>query len=120
MSAESSLAAPCDALPNSKVSKSTYSGFCQQQTHILELVERNRSAYARCWITCDVNRKQCIRGNTTEHVMAGKDYILLLLLNACVRVADVMIFTVVSLMPVHNVCRICMIINKTVSLKYII
>ena len=34
MSAESSLAAPCDALPNSKVSKSTYSGFCQQQTHI--------------------------------------------------------------------------------------
>ena len=28
------------------------------------------------------------------------------LLNACVRVADVMIFTFVSLMPVHNVCRI--------------
>ena len=33
VSAESSLAAPCDALPNSKVSKWTYSGFCQQQTH---------------------------------------------------------------------------------------
>ena len=30
----------------------------------------------------------------------------LLLSNACVRVADVMIFTFVSLMPVHNVCRI--------------
>ena len=36
----------------------------------------------------------------------------LLLLNACVRVADVMIFTFVSLMPVHNVCRICMIIKQ--------
>ena len=35
----------------------------------------------------------------------------LLLLNACVRVADVMTFTFVSLMPVHNVCRICMIIK---------
>ena len=44
--------------------------------------------------------------------------ILLLLLNACVRVADVMIFTFVSLMPVHNVCR--MYDHKTVSLKYII
>ena len=30
--------------------------------YILELVESNRSAYARCWITCDVNRKQSIRG----------------------------------------------------------
>ena len=39
--------------------------------YILELVESNRSAYARC---CDVNRKQSIRGHTTEHVMAGKDY----------------------------------------------
>ena len=38
--------------------------------------------------------------------------LLLLLLNACVRVADVMIFTFVSLMPVHNVCRICMIIKQ--------
>ena len=28
--------------------------------------------------------------------------ILLLLLNACVRVADVMIFTFISLMPVHH------------------
>ena len=37
---------------------------------------------------------------------------LLLLLNACVRVADVMLFTFVSLMPVHNVCRICMIIKQ--------
>ena len=27
------------------------------------------------------------------------------LLNACGRVADVMIFTFFSLMPVHNVCR---------------
>ena len=43
--------------------------------YILELVESNRSAYARCWITCDVNRKQSIRGHTTEHVMVGKDYI---------------------------------------------
>ena len=45
-----------------------------RSAYILELVESNRSAYARCWITCDVNRKQFIRGNTTEHVMAGKDY----------------------------------------------
>ena len=37
---------------------------------------------------------------------------LLLLLNACGRVADVMIFTFVSLMPVHNVCRICKIIKE--------
>ena len=29
-----------------------------------------------------------------------------LLLNACIRVADVMKFTFVSLMPVHNVCKI--------------
>ena len=36
----------------------------------------------------------------------------LLLLNACVRVADVMIFTFVSLTPVHNVCRVCMIIKQ--------
>ena len=36
---------------------------------------------------------------------------LLLLFNACVRVADVITFTFVSLMPVHNVCRICMIIK---------
>ena len=35
VSAESSLAAPSDALPNSKVSKSTYSGFCQQQTQMI-------------------------------------------------------------------------------------
>ena len=40
------------------------------------------------------------------------ELLLLLLLNACVRVADVMIFTFVSLMPVHNVCRICMIIKQ--------
>ena len=38
----------------------------------------------------------------------------ILLLNACVRVADVMIFTFVSLMPVHNVCRICKIIKESV------
>ena len=37
--------------------------------------------------------------------------VLLVLLNACGRVADVMIFTFVSLMPVHNVCRICKIIH---------
>ena len=41
VSAESSLAAPCDALPNSKVSKSTYSGFCQQQTHMLPTRKRD-------------------------------------------------------------------------------
>ena len=35
-----------------------------------------------------------------------------LYINACVRVADVMIFTFVSLMPVHKVCRICKIINE--------
>ena len=29
---------------------------------------------ARLWIKCDVDRKRPIRGNTTEHVMAGKDY----------------------------------------------
>ena len=34
------------------------------------------------------------------------------LLNACIRVADVMKFTFVSLMPVHNVCRICKIIKE--------
>ena len=34
------------------------------------------------------------------------DPVNLLILNACVRVADVMTFTFVSLMPVHNVCRI--------------
>ena len=37
--------------------------------------------------------------------------VVLLLLNACVRVADVMTFMFVSLMLVHNVCRICMIIK---------
>ena len=37
---------------------------------------------------------------------------LLLLLNACGRIADVMIFTFVSLMSVHNVCRICKIIKE--------
>ena len=37
---------------------------------------------------------------------------ILLLLNACGRVADVMIFTFVSLMPVHNVCRICKVIKE--------
>ena len=37
---------------------------------------------------------------------------LLLLLNACIRVADVMKFTFVSPMPVHNVCRICKIIKE--------
>ena len=36
----------------------------------------------------------------------------ILLLNACIRVADVMKFTFVSLMPVHNVCRICKIIKE--------
>ena len=40
------------------------------------------------------------------------DQYVLLLLNACGRVADVMIFTFVSLMPVHNVCRICKIIKE--------
>ena len=39
-------------------------------------------------------------------------YIGLLLLNACIRVADVMKFTFVSLIPVHNVCRICKIIKE--------
>ena len=38
--------------------------------------------------------------------------IINLLLNACVRVADVMTFTFVSLMPVHRVCRICKIIKE--------
>ena len=38
VSAESSLAAPCDALTNSIVSKSTSSGFCQQQTHMLSVI----------------------------------------------------------------------------------
>ena len=37
---------------------------------------------------------------------------VILLLNACIRVADVMRFTFVSLMPVHNVCRICKIIKE--------
>ena len=32
--------------------------------------------------------------------------LLLFIINACVRVADVMTFTFVSLMPVHSVCRI--------------
>ena len=41
-----------------------------------------------------------------------RDSLLLLLLNACIRVADVMKFTFVSLMPVHNVCRICKIIKE--------
>ena len=43
--------------------------------YILELVESNRSAYAICWITCDMNRKDLLGENTIEHVMAGKDYI---------------------------------------------
>ena len=43
--------------------------------------------------------------------------LLLLLLNACVRVADVMIFTFVSLMPVHSF--MIMYNHKRVSLKYI-
>ena len=33
-----------------------------RSAYILELVEINRSAYAICWITCDVNRKRSIRG----------------------------------------------------------
>ena len=33
-----------------------------RSAYILELVESNRSAYAICWITCDVNRKRSIRG----------------------------------------------------------
>ena len=44
--------------------------------------------------------------------------LFILLLNACVRVVDVMTFTFVSLMPVHNVCRI-MYNHKRVTLKYI-
>ena len=51
-----------------------------------------------------------IDGIDVEQVDHAK--LLLLLLNACVRVADVMIFTFVSLMPVHNVCRICTIIKQ--------
>ena len=38
--------------------------------------------------------------------------IYFLFINACVRIADVMIFTFVSLMPVHNVFRICKIIKE--------
>ena len=53
-----------------------------------------------------------ILGDREKLVMRREGTILLLLLlNACVHVADVMIFTFVSLMPVHNVCRICMIIK---------
>ena len=39
-------------------------------------------------------------------------YLVLLLLNTCIRVSDVMKFTFISLMPVHNVCRICKIIKE--------
>ena len=39
--------------------------------------------------------------------------LLLLLLNACVRVADVMIFTFVSLMPVHNIIHSQQLISTT-------
>ena len=39
------------------------------------------------------------------------------MLNACVRVADVMTFTFVSLMPVHNICRICIIIKVRGELR---
>ena len=45
-------------------------------------------------------------------VRANYYHLLLLLLNACVRVADVMTLTFVSPMPVHNVCRICIIIKE--------
>ena len=44
-------------------------------TYILEFLESNWSAYGRCWIKCDVDQKRSIGGgDTTEHVMAGKDY----------------------------------------------
>ena len=35
-----------------------------RSAYILELVKSNRSAYAICWITCDVNRKRSIRGKS--------------------------------------------------------
>ena len=59
-----------------------------------------------CWLPGKVITVNC--PIVSKHVIQ----ILLLLLNACVRVADVMTFTFVSLMPVHNVCRICMIIKE--------
>ena len=52
-------------------------------------------------------RKTARRQKTDSHV----DF-LNIIVDACVRVADVMVFTFVSLMPVHNVCRICMIIKQ--------
>ena len=39
-------------------------------------------------------------------------YVIIIIINACVRIADVMTFTFVSLMPVHSVCRICKIIKE--------
>ena len=51
--------------------------------------------------------------NVYRHICFATDVRnVFLLLNACGRVADVMIFTFVSLMPVHNVCRICKIIKE--------
>ena len=52
--------------------------------------------------------KQCCNVRRT-HL---HNFINIIIMNACVRVADVMTFTFVSLMPVHNVCRICKITKR--------
>ena len=49
--------------------------------------------------------KQCCKVRRTYL----HNVINIIIINACVRVADVMTFTLVSLMSVHNVCRICKI-----------
>ena len=68
-------------------------------THPITIDNSARNQWTRSYWDIDIDLKY-------------KRILLLLLLNACGRVADVMIFTFVSLMPVHNVCRICKIIKE--------
>ena len=66
----------------------------------------------------NINKVQRLQNRAAIMLTGNFDYVntrgidYLLLLNACVRVADVMTFRFVSLMPVHNVCRICIIIKE--------
>ena len=87
-----------------------------KNTHMTsKLVKYNKYKHKKSkWITTGLLRSIRFRDDLYKKIKlsnpASRE--LLLLLNACGRVADVMIFTFVSLMPVHNVCRICKIIKE--------
>ena len=108
----------CDSIP----CLSVFSDLpMQRECHLQEFMCNTSVCIPRSKV-CDLNA-DCLNGDDEDDNLCGEKtpylrfvnsnkIVSIIIINACVRVADVMTFTFVSLMPVYNVCRICKIIKE--------